>query len=386
VKLAVVAAGYADPWREDHLLARRVAGALACSGDTDLLVPGGARRAVDQDGAVRVLLFRSTPHDARRRLAWRRAVFGIDRSDDFRLGRVPRPRRDLPDFVEGELVSSEGGDAPELYDHLRTTAYDLVVFVGYHSPVAYSGVRAVGDNRRLALVPATRDDATFGLRVHDDLFDRAERILVCTESERAWVAERVGPDGARRIENVGFVVGVNSLAQKTEPPDYDGRQYLILARNWHDRPEVEHLLRWVKYLEDESGFDLRLRFAGPGSELMPYGLARTESRLDIWRWVSRAFALFDPTPSRVVGREVLEAYLYETPVIVNAAGAATQEHAEHGNGGLWYRTNDEFYAVVEALLDQDLRSTLGQQGRLYAEDTFGDTDAYIKRITSALLS
>jgi glycosyltransferase involved in cell wall biosynthesis len=383
VRIAVVASGYSDPWREDHLLARRISGALACSSDVDLLLPGGARRVEEHDGAVRVLLFRSTPFEPRRRIAWRKAALGIDPRDPLRLSPLAR-RRDLPAFVENQLLNSEGGDAPELYNRLRSRRYDLTVFVGYHTPVTYNGVRALADDCRVVLVPASRDDSTAWLRIHDEIFERSERILVCTESERTWILERIGPEGASRVENAGFVVGVNSLGLKTEPPEYHGERYVIVVRNWYEQCNVDRFKAWASSIEEQFGPDLGVRFAGPGAEKLRYGLGRTSSRLDIWRWVSRAVALLDPSPQTVVGREVLEAYLYGMPVVVHAHGGANREHAEQGDGGVWFRTNDELYGAVHALLDDDVRMTLGQQGRSYAEDNFGDPDTYIKRVAAAL--
>lgn len=385
MKIAVVAAGHSDPWREDHLLARRLAGTLACSSDVDLLIPGGARCGVEHDGAVRVLLFQSTPFEPRRRFAWRKAAFGLDPSDPAGCSSQLRTRG-LPVFVESQLLDAEGGDAPDLYAHLRAEHYDLNIFVGYHTPATYHGVRVLGGDRRVVLVPASRDESTVWLRIHDEIFERSERILVCTEAERAWIAERIGHENAARIENVRFVVGTNSLGLKTEPPEYNGKRYMIIVRNWHEPCSIDQFQRWAWSLQELFGPHFYVRFAGPGADQLEYGLARTASRLDIWRWVSRAIALLDPTPLRVVGREVLEAYLYGTPVIVHAGGGANREHAEQGDGGLWFRTDDELYAAVHALLNDDVRSALGKQGQGYAEENFGDPDTYIKRLTATLLS
>jgi glycosyltransferase involved in cell wall biosynthesis len=383
VKIAVIAAGYDDPWRESHLVARRISGAFACSADVDLLVPAGVRSGEEHDGAVRVLLFQSTPFEPHRRRAWRAVAFGEEESTELQSRRSRTP--DLPEFAEAELLAAEGGDSPDLYSHIRSTPYDVVVIVGYHSPVAYWALRALPDERRVLLAPASRDDNTLWLRIHDELFERAERFLVVTDSERVWLTERIGSEQPNRIENIGFVVGVNSLGHKTEPPGFDDKSYVILADNWYRARGVTRFQRWAEYLEEAVDPDLRLRFVGPGADRIRFGLGRTSGRLDIWRWVSRAVALLDPYPNRVIGREVLEAYNYGTPVIVNASGGANREHAEDGNGGLWYRTDDELFASVKALLDREVRSVFGQQGRAYAEEVFGDPDTYIKRLQSLLV-
>jgi glycosyltransferase involved in cell wall biosynthesis len=387
VNVAVVADGYDDVWNERHLVARRLAGALACSAAVDVLVPAQRRCESDHDGAVRVLRFPATAVDPARRLAWRTAVLGERLPDDpldCRCLTASR-RTPLPDLAEEELVRAEGGDSPELYRHLREAAYDLVVFVGFHSPVTCWGVRSVPEGRRVVLAPAAGPDRTLWLRIHQEVFDRAESIIVCTETERATMVERLGQSWANRIENLGFVVGVNYLARSTEPHDFEDKRYVVMAQKWDKAPSEERIRRWAKGLR-ELGDDIELCLVGPGAEQRALGVRLTTSRVDVWRWVSRATALLDPRPHQLIGTGVLEALLFGTPVVVSAHGGASREHAEHGNGGLWYRTDDELFACVATLLDRSVARALGERGRHYAEETYADTDVYIKRVAASLLT
>jgi hypothetical protein len=376
VKAAVVASGYGNPWSEEHLLTRRLAGTLACLVDVDLLLPAD-RRVVEHDGAVQILRFPATPVDPPRREAWRRAMFGVG-------GDLPprRKARDLPDFAEEELLFSEGGYSPGLYEHLREGGYDLVVAVGHHSPAAYWGVGSLPDDQRIVLVPAASGPTTIGLRVHDSLFERAESILVCTKGEGDAVAARVGADRPERIENIGFLVGVNSFARATEPHDYSDDSWIVIVGNWYES-SAEAVSLWADELLEQHGLSIRL--LGPGAERYRRGAARSASRLDIWRWMCRAVALFDPTPDRLLGRDVLEAMLYGTPVVVHAQGGANRQHAEAADGGLWYRTKEEFLAVAGALRDNEVRQALSIQARAYAEDNYSDPDRFIKRIAELVL-
>jgi glycosyltransferase involved in cell wall biosynthesis len=229
------------------------------------------------------------------------------------------------------------------------------------------------------------DEHALTLRIHDEVFRRAEQILVCTETERQAMLDHLGSDSVDRLRNIGFTIGVNSLARSTEPHDYDGRSYIVVARDWTRTASVEHFIRWSHHLERQIDTDLQLRLVGPGAERLPLGIRLTASHLDVWRWMHRAICVLDPSPQRLLGREVLEAMLLSTPVVVNASGGATREHAQRGNGGLWYRTDDELYGVVAALLDRKVHDSLGEQGRAYAEENFSDTYGYVKTVTEAIL-
>lgn len=386
MRIAVVAPGYGRLWDERHVIVRRLAGALACSAEVDVLLPG-IHREVTHDGAVRLLSFPATLPDDTRRRAWRKAMLGEHdlEGHDVRcrcLGVVGRFDA-LPRFAEEEVVRAEGGDSDELYQHLSTTSYDLVVLVGTESPAACFGARHVPPQTRVVLVPATLDDRTLPFTVHDAAFDRAERIIVWGETERAVIAAReADPD---RVTALDFVVGVNRLATTTEPHDFEGQAYVVVANDWKRVPSVERL-QWFGSRLEELDSRLRLRLVGPGAERFgPLGVRLTSSKVDVWRWTSRGVCLFDPRPRQLLGLSTLEAMLFGVPVIVEAQSGAAREHAEAGDGGLWYRTDDEFFAAVEALLDDDLRSALGEQGRSYAEE-FTDTDRFIKEVTEAFIA
>ena len=163
LRVSVATARYGDPWDELSVLAARVAGALACIADVDVLVPsaGAPVPEVAWDGACRLLRFPAAPADTKRRTAWRRVALGI--GDDAEPGACTCPtearRRRLPALVEEQLVLAEGGDAPALYDHLRTTAYDATFFVGLESPVTCFGTRALPPGRRAFLLPGGHDTA-----------------------------------------------------------------------------------------------------------------------------------------------------------------------------------------------------------------------------------
>ena len=60
-------------------------------------------------------------------------------------------------------------------------------------------------------------------------------------------------------------------------------------------------------------------------------------------------------------------------------------YPEVGNGGLWFRVDDELAASLERLLDPEVGTSLGEQGRSYAAGRFGDTDTYVKRVAEVLL-
>ncbi|MGH7805691.1 MAG: hypothetical protein ACREQJ_15185, partial [Candidatus Binatia bacterium] len=81
----------------------------------------------------------------------------------------------------------------------------------------------------------------------------------------------------------------------------------------------------------------------------------------------------------------LEAMMYGTPVLAHAESGAAREHAERGDGGLWYRTAAELDAAVGWLRDDSSREALGEQARRFALERWGDVDAFVARVSNAVL-
>jgi glycosyltransferase involved in cell wall biosynthesis len=381
-RIAVATARYGDTWDELSLLANRIAGALACTGEVDVLVPGSRAVApeVGWDGACRVLRFPAETIDSRRRAAWRLVARAADADAPVACRCQTGVAMPLPPLVEEQLVLAEGGDAPELYDHIGSTTYDFTVFVGLHSPVTCYGLRAVPANRRTLLVPGSYEAAV--LRIHDECLDRVDRVMVCTEMERGRMVGRIGSGLADRVQNVRALIGVNTIVREPLAPRRD--RFVVVARDWRTPGSLRRYGPWAKALARTLPEGVGLRLVGPGAATLPGGVAHTDTRIDSWWWMSRALAVIDPAPHRVVGQEVLESLMFGVPVVVAAHGDATREHAEIGGGGLWYRVDDELAGCVELLLDEDVRRSLGDHGRSYALSRFGDTDTYVKRISQAL--
>lgn len=394
MRVAVVTNRWGSSWDEEHVVTRRLAGALACFAEVDLCVAEGPVAREFRDGAVRVLQFPAVPVDTRRTEALRRALLGPTEEDGLAAcsctGGVARERaRNLPRSVQEELVYGAGGHSPALFSHLEDDGYDVVLFVGYRSAATYLGMRAVPDRCRVVLWPAATEDPLLHLPVHDETFARADAILACTRTEEELVNRRLNGSGPAKTSMISFVLRINALAVQTAPHGFEDHQYLIVAHDWTRGGLDGRLDTWGQALQrDFEDADLAVRLVGPGSNyLAPVGgVSLASSRTDVWRWMSRALAVIDPLPHRLLGREVIEAMLCGTPVLVSDQGGATREHAERGNGGLWFKTYEEFTCLVEGLLDRSLREVLGSQAQAYAVREFGDSDIYVERVANAVLA
>jgi len=390
MRIACVTPHWGGFWNEEALIARRIASALSFAGAVDVLVPNGRGKRREREGGLMVEYFPATAEDRRRRDAILRAVHGA--TDD-----VPSPcacgagtAHDLaaqtPRILQEELVRSVGGTSDELLRHLADAAYDAVVLVDWQAGSTVQCVGALPDDRPMFLLPLAHDDPTLPLPVYAPAFERAARILVTSGTEHELVAGRTS-DGGRRVRDVGFVLQTADLALATEPPDLDGRSFVVAVGDWSAPATRADFQNAVESVRSDLG-DVVFYAVGPGSEGLRGSsgvrLVSLRTRLDLWRWMSRALAVVDWERRRVLARDILEAMLNGVPVIVREAAGAAREHAERGAGGVWFRTHAELSGCVRALLSEPVRRRLGAQGRAYARRRYGDSDAFIAAVTAAV--
>jgi glycosyltransferase involved in cell wall biosynthesis len=75
-----------------------------------------------------------------------------------------------------------------------------------------------------------------------------------------------------------------------------------------------------------------------------------------------------PSPFESLSLVVLEAWNHATPVIVNARCDVLLGQVRRANGGLYYRTSEEFAGTVRRLAgDAELARAFGRQGLAYVD-------------------
>ncbi len=283
------------------------------------------------------------------------------------------PGRASPEEA-GRWIDLQGPVVPAVVEAAVATTTDVVVFYPY---LYYPTVRAIGAVRvPTVLHPAAHDEPALHLPVFPDVFDAADGLVFQTTAER-------------RLVEATFAVATHHqllLGLGVDDPDdlplsapSAGTRTLhpyLLCLGRVDRHKGTSLLAelFVAYKARHPG-PLRLVFAGPVVEAPAdhpdIDVLGPVSDADKWSLLEGALALVSPSAWEAFSLVVAEAWSARTPVLVNAACAATVEHCRRSGGGLSFGGFGEFEGLIDLLAQDDqVGVTLGSRGRAYVDRWF----------------
>jgi glycosyltransferase involved in cell wall biosynthesis len=298
----------------------------------------------------------------------RRLKTFADLSDEVLDGDAPLARQD-------DWFRENGPECPLLLDHLRVhgRTYDLVLFWTFRYAPSYFGVPIVAD--RAVLVPTAEEDRVVDLGAAARLFRRPSGFLFLTPEEQALVASRAGGisqpaavvgTGLARPAGVSPDDSAALLRSLAVPSDY----VLYLGRVDRNKGCATLFEYFQQYTARVPGTTLVV--AGPGTLPLPrhphilgLGYVSDELRQAL---VARAGVLVVPSRYESLSLVLLEAWNHGVPALVNARCRVLHGQVRRANGGLFYRSADEFVEALDYLIThEDARQAFGRQGRAYVE-------------------
>jgi glycosyltransferase involved in cell wall biosynthesis len=316
-------------------------------------LPAGESR----DGRVRVLRFPVARTRSMTRFA--------ELSDEVFDGPTPLEQQEA-------WFRENGPDAPGLLDHLRAHAhdYDLVLFWTFRYAPSYFGLPLVAD--RAVLLPTAEEEPSVYLPAMEAYLAKPAGFIFLTPEEQTLVSTSAG----RPLEP-STIIGAG-----LEPAASPARRDLLAA---HGIPEnyVLYLGRvdrnkgcdtlfeyFHAYTERAPGVTLAL--AGPAKmrvpdhpSIRPLGYVSDELRAVL---LAHARALVVPSPFESLSMVLLEAWNHGVPALVNGQCKVLRGQVRRANGGLHYRSAEEFCEALDVLLTQEqTRTAFGRQGLAYVE-------------------
>jgi len=282
---------------------------------------------------------------------------------------------------EQRWIEAQGPHSPDLLEAVAEEASDIIVF----SPYLYEPT-LVGVHRAkvpVVMHPAAHDEAPLRLPAMRKAVEAASGLGFYTDAERR-LTEQVIP-AARTKAQMLVGLGIDQPTDTNPGPERIAAirnelglaqepYFLVLGRV--DSGKGTHaLVDMFGELHKSGRVRARLVVAGPivdpppatpGVEVIgPVDEATKQGLL------AGATALINPSVMESFSLVVLESWMAETPVIVNAGCAATVEHARRSGGGLAYSSLDQLEMALRAtIIHPDRAAILADRGRAYVESWY----------------
>ena len=271
-----------------------------------------------------------------------------------------------------EWFRANGPQVPDLLEHLRQhgRSYDAVLFWTFRYYPSFFGVPLVRD--RAVLVPTAEDDPAVHLDITEDFFQTPAAYLFLTPEEQRLVTSRAGrtltPCAVigTGLEPAGSPPSRDLLRSNDIPDDY------ILYLGRVDRNKGCHTL--LDYFQEYASTSsvMPLVLAGPAKLQIPeheriraLGYVPDDLRDAL---LFHARVLVVPSPYESLGIALLEGWNHGVPALVNARCEVLKGQVRRANGGLYYRSFNEFCAALDYFATHpDERRALGAQGLQFVE-------------------
>lgn len=298
-------------------------------------------------------------------------------------------------LIQGEIIPVEeqyewidqGPHSPELYGFIESQGrrFDFLIFVPYLFGTSYYG-SAIHPERSI-LWPCLHNEAYAYLSPTRDMYRACLGAMFNSYPELRLAHRLYGSHPRSQV--IGF--GMSPLqgnADRFRRKYRISAPFVLYAGRLEGAKNVPLLIEnFVEYKHRRRN-QLKLVLMGSGPETGPkhrdiltIGFRPVQEKNDAF---AAATVLCQPSVNESFSIVLMESWLNQVPVLVHADCEVTRYHVTQCNGGLYFRTYEEFEAVVDLLLaDEPLRKRMAENGKQYVQTEY-NWDAVLERFQTAL--
>lgn len=277
--------------------------------------------------------------------------------------------------------------SPALYGYIEGHAheFDLLFFIPYLFGTTYYG-SAIYPSRSI-LWPCLHNESYAYLSPTRDVYCGCLGVMFNSDPERLLARRLYGPHAGAQV--VGFGIDPFQADAERFRTKYRLSAPFILYSGRLEGAKnvpllVDHFLEYVR----RRGRVVKLVLMGSGPEAGPkhkdiirIGFKTGQEKLDAY---AAAAVLCQPSVNESFSIVIMESWLCAVPVLVHADSEVTRHHVVQSNGGLYFRSYDEFESALDLFLgEDDLRRRMGMNGHAYVRDQY-NWNAVLGRFEKAM--
>ncbi len=269
--------------------------------------------------------------------------------------------------------------------------FDLFLFAPYLFGTTYWGAQVVAE--KAVLIPCLHDEPYAHLRIFKELFDNVRAVMFNTEAEK-----RLGEELYDLPDRKTCVVGLG-IEPSGEAPRLAGFRkefrlaapFVLYAGRREGAKNSDLLIEYFRVFKRHNRTNVNLAMMGSGPlPLLPVdkkyvidlGYLSEQNKRNAF---AAAGVFCQPSLNESLSIVLMEAWLAETPAMVNAGCPVTVEHCMKSHGGLFFDNYYEFEEMLTLLLrNRSLAASLGKNGAAYVRKEY-NWDAVIQRFENGLV-
>ncbi|MDQ6619135.1 MAG: glycosyltransferase [Pseudomonadota bacterium] len=274
-----------------------------------------------------------------------------------------------------EWLRAQGPWSPALFAFVgeQSERYDAFFFFGYLYAQTYFSLPAV--QKKSVLVPLAHDEWMIHLGVWSRLFRRPSAFVFNSQEELEFLRLRF-PDHPLNGPVLGIAVDrpADINPERFRAAHHIRGGYLLYVGRIDSSKGCDTLFDHFQRYVDDTGDPRQLVLLGGTTMSVPSHSQITHlgfvSERDKWDALAGCDLLVMPSPYESLSMALLEAWSVGKPVLVNGDCAVLKAQCRRSNGGVWYRSYDEFLAAMQVLGRGIASNALGRQGYAFVNSNY----------------
>lgn len=287
-------------------------------------------------------------------------------------GQIPLTDEEEETYVR-EMINS-----PRLYAYMKehVEEYGVFVFIPYMFGTTYYGMQVCPE--KSVLIPCLHDESYIYLNVFKKLFSRIAGMIFHAKpeyelAEKVYDLSRVNTAVLGEGADTELVYEAGRFREKYHIFD----EFILYAGRKDAGKNVHILLQYFEEYKKRNDSSLKLVLIGGGrieipeavhDEVYDLGFVPVQDKYDAY---GAAMMLCQPSANESFSLVMMESWLCNRPVLVNAECEVTKNFVLEANGGLFFADYFEFEGALNYAVKQtETTDLMGKSGREYVMSHF----------------
>lgn len=263
-------------------------------------------------------------------------------------------------------------NSDDLYNYIyaNRSQYDYFLFIPYMFGTTYFGSRICFE--KSIIIPCLHNESYVYMSIYKEMIESAKGLIFLSDPEKT-LAERIfNLPKKNSVIGLGVDTNINYNVERFRAKYGINDPFVLYAGRRELGKNVPLLLEYFCKYKQRVNNNIKLVLIGSGeiaiperckNDILDLGFISRRDKSDAY---AASLVLCQPSINESFSIVVMESWLCNTPVLVNAMCTVTKGHCLKSNGGLYFRSYVEFEDCLEYYVHHPmLAKKMGELGKNY---------------------